>query len=204
MTERNNNPNQKTKNKGIVETPKENKNLFQKNEEKKEEDKTPLVEEKVSEKKEEKKKPIVKKAMKKKNYAIMNSYNLPISTKHSMALCKFVKWKTISKAVEDLQKVLEHKKAIPMKGEIPHRKGKGMMSGRYADKSTKQFIILVKSLGANAVANEMDEPIIVEGVANMASRPYTRFGRGRKKRTHIKLTAGEKKIYKKIKGKKKK
>ena len=79
-----------------------------------------------------------------------------------------------------------------MKGEIPHRKGK-MMSGRFPQKAVEHFIKLLKSLSANAVVNELDEPVIVEAVPNIAQRPYGRFGRTRKKRTHVKIKCMEKK-----------
>ena len=82
--------------------------------------------EKPEEKKEEKK-PQAPKVKKEK--ATMNSYNVPISTKYSMAICKFIKGKKIEDAQDYLEQVAKVKKAIPMKGEIPHRKG--MMSGRF-------------------------------------------------------------------------
>ena len=79
-----------------------------------------------------------------------------------------------------------------MKGEIPHRKGKGISSGRFPKKAAKNFIILLKSLAANANEGNLDEPIIVEAIANMAARPHGRFGRTQKKRTHVKIIAKNK------------
>jgi len=153
----------------------------------------------------EKKKPIVKKTevvKPKKTEAIVRSQNIPISTKDSCAICKFIKNKKISTAIRELEEVTRLKKAVPMKGEIPHRKGKRMMSGRFPEKTARNFVVLLKSLLANA--NELDEPVIVEAVANIGARPYGRFGRVRKKRTHIFLKAKEKKkVGKKKKGGKK-
>lgn len=119
----------------------------------------------------------------------VNARDIPISTKESKAICKFIKNKKIDSAISDLEKVLIHKKAVPMKGEIPHRKGKGIMSGRYPEKAVKNFIILLKSLSANATNQEIGEPIIFEAIANIGNRPYGKFGRVRKKRTHIKIGA---------------
>ena len=95
------------------------------------------------------------------------------------------------------------KKAVPMKGEIPHRKGK-MMSGRYPKKASENFIKLLKSLEANARNHDVDEPVIVEAIANKAQRPYSRFGRWQKKRTHVMIKARERKkmVKKKIGGEK--
>jgi len=145
----------------------------------------------------EKKKPIQKKTIVKKTEAIVNVVNLPISTKHSIAVCKFIKNKKIENAISELEQVLGFKKAVPMKGEIPHRKGKGIMSGRYPKKATEHFIKLLKALSANANTNGLDNPVIVEAVANIASRPFGKFGRVRKKRTHVKIKCIEKKLIKK-------
>jgi len=151
---------------------------------------------KKEEKKEEKPEPKKTKPKVKKNEAVVNSYNLPISTKKSAAICRFIKGKTIEESQNYLEDVIKEKKAIPMKGEIPHRKGR-MMSGGFPKNAAKHFIVLLKSLAGNSTVNEIDNPVIVEAVANLASRPYARFGRWRRKRTHIKLVAKEKKGAKK-------
>jgi len=151
---------------------------------------------------EEKKKPVQTKPKVKRDYAVVNAKSVPISTKHSMAICRFVKGKTIEKAISDLEPVLIKKRAVPMKGEIPHRKGK-MMSGRYPIKAVGHFIRLLKSLEANAIVNEIDNPVIVEAVSNIAQRPFGRFGRTRKKRTHVTIRCIEKKEVKKKMNKKK-
>ncbi len=128
----------------------------------------------------------------KREKATVNSYNIPISTKKAVAMCKFIKGKSIDFSQKYLEEVIKEKKAIPVKGEVPHRKGK-IMSGSFPKNAAKEFIILLKSLSGNSIVNEIENPIIVEAVANIASRPYTRFGRWRKKRTHIKLVAKENK-----------
>jgi ribosomal protein L22 len=153
-----------------------------------EEKKVDAVEEKKDEKKVEKKKQI----QVKKDEASINGISLPISTKDSVAICKFIKHKSIDRALVDLELVEKLKKAIPMKGEIPHRKGKGMMSGRYMTKPVGYFIKMLKNLKANANVNGIEEPIIVEAVPNRASRPYGRFGAVKRKRTHIFIKVMEK------------
>ena len=86
----------------------------------------------TSEKPKEEKK--VTKPKVKRTEAIVNSYSVPISTKQSVAISKFIKFKTIENAIADLKQVVIKKKAVPMKGEIPHRKGK-IMSGRFPKKA---------------------------------------------------------------------
>ena len=149
----------------------------------------------------EKKKELIKKLGKKcpkKTEAIVKVTNLPISTKVSASICKFIKGKKIESAIADLDQVILHKKAIPMKGEIPHRKGK-IMSGRYPKKASEYFIKLLKSLSSNANINDLNNPVIAEAVANIGARPFGRFGRVRKKRTHVTIKVKEKKIKEKKK-----
>ena len=136
----------------------------------------------------------------KKSEVSARGVNLPISTKDAKFVCKFVVKKRIGDAIRDLEQVERGRKAVPMKGEIPHRKGKGIASGRFPKKAAKNFIVLLKSLAANANESSLDEPIIVEAMANMATRPYGRFGRTQKKRTHVKIIAKDKiKLKKKVK-----
>lgn len=159
-------------------------------------EKTP--EEKKSEiAKEEKKAPEKKDVKKevpkvKKTEVSARGVNLPISTKDAKFVCKFIVKKRIGDAIRDLEQVEIGRKAVPMKGEIPHRKGKRIASGRFPKKAAKNFIVLLKSLAANANEGNLDEPIIVEAMANMAARPYGRFGRTQKKRTHVKIIAKDK------------
>jgi len=123
----------------------------------------------------------------KKIEAVVNAHNIPISTKHSVGLCRFIKKKKISQAISDLQEVLKMKKAVPMRGEIPHRHGR-IMSGRFPRKATQEFIKLLKSLAANANYLGIENPIITKAVANIGERPFGRYGI-RKKRTHVTLIA---------------
>jgi len=143
------------------------------------------TETKSVEKKETKKeKPTEKKNA--KIEAVVNAKNLPISTKHAIAICNMIRNKDINKALEKLE--LAHKKKIPvpMKGEIPHKKG--IMSGRYPIKALGYFIKVIKSLKANALVNELElEKYKIFCKANVASRPYKRFGKGRFKRTHVQV-----------------
>ena len=125
----------------------------------------------------------------KKTEAVVIAENLPISKKDSSAISKFIRGKRIEDAIKDLEDVLKFKRAVPMRGEIPHRRGKGMMSGRYPKKASENFIKLLKSLNANSIYNGLADPVVVEAFANIGVRPYGKFGAVRKKRTHIKIVA---------------
>lgn len=175
--------------------PEEKKPVEQKKEPVKEEEKekTPK-EEKKQESKEEKKIKTTPKG--KKTKAMVNITGVPISTKYAIALCNFVRYKKVETAIQDIEAVLSLKKAVPMKGEIPHRKGR-IMSGRFPIRAAAHFKGMLKSLLSNAHYFGIEDPIISKAVANMGSRPYGRFGSIKRKRTHITLVAEKKKASKK-------
>jgi ribosomal protein L22 len=143
---------------------------------------------KEDKKKIEEKKKTTKPKIKKTEVSV-KGVNLQISTKYSRDICKFIKHKKIDNVIYDLEQVLQMRRAIPMKGEIPHRKGKRMMSGRFPKKASENFLMLVKSLKSNAAVNEIENPVIVEAFANTGNRPFGKFGRVRRKRTHVILKA---------------
>jgi ribosomal protein L22 len=163
-------------------------------EEKKEEQKEKTEDNKSEEKKKTKEE--VKKPAKKikKEEVYVNAKSVPVSTKYAFNICKFIKGKRIGDAIRDLEQVALLKKSVPMKGEYSHRKGKGMSGGAYPQRAAEQFIVLLKSLAGNANNHEISEPIIVEASANWAQAPKGRFGRIRRKRTHVTLRAVEMKI----------
>jgi len=142
------------------------------------------------EKKDEKKdkdKKVKKRSGPAKTEALVNGRDLRISTKHAVAICKFIRGKDIDKAIVKLNEVSLMKSAVPMKGEIPHRKGR-IMSGRFPVKASGEFIKLLNSLRANAIVNEMEiEKFRIACMSNVASRPYKRFGRGKAKRSHVQV-----------------
>jgi len=126
----------------------------------------------------------------KKEEAIARGLNMPISKKHAMYICSFIKGKPIDLAISNLELVKKLKKAVPFKGEIPHRKG--MMSGRYPVKASTYFIALLKSLRGNSLTNGLDleKTRVVTASATWASRPTKRGGM-RFKRTNVILIAKE-------------
>ncbi len=165
----------------------------EKAEEEEEEEEEEIVEravensgEKSDDLKEKIKKP-EKKSIPKKIEAKVNGKDLKISTKQAIAVCNFIRNKDIDIAIADLEQASKMKLAIPMKGEIPHRKG-DIMSGRYPIKAVNEFIRLLKSLKANTIVNELElEKVKLACIANIASRAYKRFGNRKFKRTHVEI-----------------
>ena len=140
----------------------------------------------------EKKEISSKKKIKKIKEAVVNAESLPISKKFSVYICKFIKNKKIHVAIMDLEQVLRKKKAIPMTGEYAHKKSVKKFAsggGKYPQNATKIFVGLLKSLATNANVLGIEDPIISKAIANFAPRPKARFGRWKRKRTHIQLSA---------------
>jgi len=122
----------------------------------------------------------------KKTEAKVNGKSVPISTKHAIAICNMIRNKRIDEAISLLELAEKKKIPVPMRGEIPHKKG--IMSGRYPVNALGHMIKLLKSLKSNALVNELElEKFIIFCKANVASRPYRRFGKGKFKRTHVEL-----------------
>ena len=130
----------------------------------------------------------------KKDEVAVNANGVHVSTKYAIAICEFIRRKKVEKAIEELEEVLAMKRHIPMRGEYAHKKGKGKVAsgaGKYPQYATEQFIVLLKSLLGNANNHDVEEPVIVEAVANFGDRPLGRFGRWSRKRTKIHLVARE-------------
>ncbi|MCA9485227.1 MAG: hypothetical protein KC506_00075 [Nanoarchaeota archaeon] len=146
--------------------------------------------EKKDEAKSSEKKPKSPEKQKVRKYeAFAKGQSLHVSKKQCMYLCNFIKNKKIDDAISDLEKVVKMKKAVPFKGEIPHRKG-NIASGRYPVKAAKLFITMLKGLKGNAIVNlmELEETKIFTASASWARRPM-RSGNRQGKRTNVVITA---------------
>lgn len=134
--------------------------------------------------------------------------DLPISKKHAVALCAAVRGKKVRNMQKFLRAVIEKKKSVAMKGEIPHRAGTSR-PGRYPIKASGCFVKLLGDLVANASVKNLDVEnlIITKAIANQASRPYKAariaYGRRQLKRTHVELEAEAEEVKEKKKVKEK-
>ncbi len=162
-------------------------------EKKKEEKKT--VESKPKDKTEVKKKTV---SPSKSHYASVNVKDLPISTKQSVEVAKFIRGRNLKKVKSMLNQVLQKKIAVPYtryNRDTPHRPGK-IASGRYPQKATNHFLKLLNSLEANAENKglNVDALIVSEVVANKAASQwhYGRMRRRMMKRTNLRMKAIEK------------
>ncbi len=132
----------------------------------------------------------------KKEEAIARGLNLRISKKQSIYICDAIKNKKIGEAINYLEDVKKFKRAVPFRGEIPHRKG--MMSGRYPIKAAGLFVNVLKGLMGNVIINglDLDKTVIYSASATWSSRPM-RSRRRLGKRTNVILKAREVALAKK-------
>ena len=158
----------------------------------------------VEDKKESVQKKVEKKSARiKKETAHIRLTGLPISTKQSIEICRYIKGRTVEDSIKLMEGVEKQKIAVPMRGEIPHRKGK-IMSGRYPVNTAGVFIKALKSLAGNANVNGIDEPVITIASATHSARPLKKGGRAKFKRTFLHIIVRDKEKIQKINTKTKK
>ncbi|MBS3123402.1 50S ribosomal protein L22 [Candidatus Woesearchaeota archaeon] len=127
--------------------------------------------------------------------AIARALNLPVSTKHCIEICNFLRYKKTDLAKSLLKEVIAEKRAVPYKifnDNVGHKPG--MMSGRFPQKAAREVLKLVLSVEANAQSKGLDinNLKITQILANRAPIPFT-GGRHRTatKRTHLEIQVWE-------------
>ncbi|MFO7968455.1 MAG: 50S ribosomal protein L22 [Archaeoglobaceae archaeon] len=92
-------------------------------------------------------------------------YEMAISFKYAVEICTVLRGKGIDEAVDYLEKVMEKKKAVPMK---KHNKKVGhknletnWAAGRYPQKAAKHILKVLKNLDSNAEYKGLDKENLV-------------------------------------------
>lgn len=132
------------------------------------------------------------------NVATVNGKDLPISTKHSIEICNFIRGRNLLKSKEFLEKVLEKKKSVPFRRynrDMGHKPG-SVGPGRYPQKAANIILRLLESLEVNAQNKGLDTASLYlkTVVPNKGSNVW-HYGRQRRRRmklTHIFMLAEEK------------
>lgn len=122
---------------------------------------------------------------------------MPVSGKTMVEICNFIRHKTVKKARELLQGVIDLKIAVPFRiyiKDIPHRKGH-IGAGRFPIKAAKETLMLVNSVASNAENKGLKSENLVIAVA-IANRGPTVYHGGRKgrqeaKRAHLEIALAE-------------
>jgi large subunit ribosomal protein L22 len=123
--------------------------------------------------------------------------DVELSLKVAIEMSSFLKGKTTSEAKTILERVLSMKQAIPYKrfqDGVGHRKGKGIVAGRYPQKGSAIFIELIKSVEANAQTKGLSSDLKIIHLAPQKSSGAFHSGRqGRRKfkRSHLEIVVQE-------------
>lgn len=128
-------------------------------------------------------------------FAKARALNLPISTRHCVEICRFLRYKDTSLAKKILQDVIALRRPVPYNRFIQDTGHKaGMSAGRFPQKAANEVLSLIKSVEANAQNKGLDVSTlkIIKIVANKASIPLTGGRlRGATKRTHLEVEVKE-------------
>lgn len=135
--------------------------------------------------------------MKENNIALASGKDLPISTKHSIEICNFIRGRSLEKSKKMLTDAIEEKRAIPFKRFNKDRGHKRTMAaGRFPKKACGYIMKLLNLAEANARNKGLDTSAlyIKSIIANKGSRPWHpgRSIRRKMKRTHISIAVKEK------------
>ena len=128
------------------------------------------------------------KLVEKDNTAKVVGRELGISTKQSIEICNWLRKLDLETAKRRLTRVLEMKQAVPFRifnDNISHKPGMG--PGRYPQKSSAQFLALLKSAEANAQFKGLDvNSLVISHIC--AKKGSTAWHYGRKGGRHMKRT----------------
>ncbi len=125
--------------------------------------------------------------------------DLSISTKASVEICRWLRYRDLQKAKRLLEMVMQKKLAVPyvrFNRDVGHKPG-NMTAGRYPYKASKEFFNLLTLVEKNAAFKNLDTENlkIVHLNAHKASVPmhYGRQGARAMKRTHVEVVVAEQK-----------
>ena len=136
-------------------------------------------------------------------YARASIREKDMSHKHAREISHMIRGMRIDMARDYLQRVINLQSAVPMKRykkQVGHKSDPGVMSGRYPQKSAKEFIKLMDNLEANADYMGMDtDRLTIVHVATQKGRQVKRFipramGRASSKNnvmTHVEMVVME-------------
>jgi large subunit ribosomal protein L22 len=129
--------------------------------------------------------------------------DLPISMKHSVEVCRFIRGKKVILAKKMLQEVIVKERAVPyLKFTLDLGHKKGMAAGRYPVRTAEEILKIVESAEKNAQFKGMNvsKLVIAHSVAHKASEPF-HGGRHRgrtMKRAHVEIILQEREVEKRV------
>lgn len=103
---------------------------------------------------------------------------LAISPRHAINICKAIKGMPLDKAVEFLEDVIDLKKAVPFRTHVhglPHRKGKGMATGRYPEKAARAIKNVLEEARNNAEFKEITGSLRIIQASSSRGRAWKSY-----------------------------
>ncbi len=107
-------------------------------------------------------------------------YEMPISFKHAVEICREIRGKRVEEAMRLLEDVIEMKRPIPFKKykkKVAHKRGlEKWYAGRYPQKAAKYVLKVLKNLRANAEYKGLDmESLVIVHAQAQKGRVIKRY-----------------------------
>lgn len=114
------------------------------------------------------------------NSAKAMGYEMPISFKHAVEICREIKGKKLLQAMKFLEEVISMKRAVRFKRykkKVPHRRNlEKWYAGRYPVKAAKHILNVLKNLEANAKFKGLDlEKLVIVHAQAQKGRVLKRY-----------------------------
>jgi large subunit ribosomal protein L22 len=127
--------------------------------------------------------------------------NANVSLKYSTEICNQLKGLNVGAAINWMNRIINHEEYLPLKmynKKVAHRKGdakNGVKSGRYPQKTLKEFVHLLESVKSNADFKGLNDNLfIAHAFASKGISRYSYQAKGkiggkarRKNATHIEV-----------------
>ncbi|MAG47792.1 50S ribosomal protein L22 [archaeon] len=131
--------------------------------------------------------------------------NLPISTKNSVEICKFIRNLELNKAKTILSNVVQKKQAVPYfryRKDTPHKPG--LAAARFPVNASQHILKSLESVEQNALKSGMSTNLIISHISASKGAVQWHYGRQRRRKnkaTSIRIILNEIKETKKEKPK---
>lgn len=121
------------------------------------------------------------------NHAKAVSIFLPVSSKHCIEICNFIRGKPVERAKRMLEEVMKLKTAVPFKRfteSVGHRRG-SICSGRFPVKAAKEILKTIKSAEANAQFKGLStSELVLKHISSQRAAITPHYGRTRGQKHH--------------------
>src|SRR3989344_5607642 len=132
----------------------------------------------------------------KKTMAMAHGKHLPISTKKSVAICQYLRGKSLKRAKQILEDAMNMKRPIPFtryNQSVSHRPGMG--PAKYAVKTAQHLLMLLESAEANAQHKGLDvNTLKISHLKADGAGTVWRYGRHKRiraKRSHVEVVLSQ-------------